>query len=73
MIFTFSEKISRRNGICDGRGWNSRRSGAGELRLCRNKNAWRSEGVRSSSLVDGGDLPDEASSSEVSESPTPRP
>ena len=70
--FTFSENTSRRNGICDGSGWNSRESGAKGLKLCRNRNALRSEGVRSSSWVDGI-FPVDGSSSELSDSSPARP
>ena len=70
--FTFSENTSRRNGICDGSGWNSLRSGAEGLKLCRNRNALRSEGIRSPSWVDGIS-PRDGSSSELSVSSPTRP
>ena len=69
----FSANTSRRNGTCDGRGRKSQTSEAEALKLCRNKNAWRSEGARSNSWVDESTLDEASSSSEVSESPVPRP
>lgn len=70
--FTLSENIFKRNGICDGSGWNSRVSVAEGLKLCRNRNAWRSNGARSSSWVLDGVFPGDASSSALSDSSPPR-
>merc|ERR1712000_582736 len=63
---TFSKNTSKRKGTCDGSGRNSRMLGAEGLKLCRNRNACRLEGVRSSSWLDDV-FPGDASSSEVSD------